>query len=159
MLGRHELHLDDPEPDLAMDSRVAGDLNVHLLHNQAEREITPSLLLVSDEPRIVEAWDTLGGEPRALAVHRNVSETTRFDLPLVPGASALLTTRPLQGDAPEAPRPRSLTSIGREVRPATGDRARECGLVEAATSEVREHTYTPPQVPATFICVRWRSWG
>lgn len=150
VLGRHELHLDDPEPDLAMDSRVAGDLNVHLLHNQAEREITPSLLLVSDEPRIVETWDTLGGEPRVLAVHRNVSETTRFDLPLVPGASALLTTRPLQGDAPEVPRPRSLTSIGREVRAQRLEIVRESVITEAGDLEVREHTYTPPQVPADF---------
>lgn len=150
VVGRHELQLDEPEPDLAMDSRAAGDVSVHLLHNQSDRPIAPCLLLVSDEPRIVEAWDTLAGEPRVLAVHQNVSETTRIELALEPGESALITTRPREGEAPDVPRPLRLTSIGREVRAHRLEIVRESVITEAGDLEVREHTYVPPQVPADF---------
>jgi len=150
VVGRHELQLDTAEPDLAMDSRVAGDVGVHLLHNQADREIVPRLMLVSEQPRLVEYWDTLTGEPCSLAVHRDVSESTSFELPLGPGASALLTTRPLQDEALEIERPPKLSSIGREVRAQRLEVVRESVITEAGDLEVREHSYTPEQVPADF---------
>lgn len=150
VVGRYELQLDDPEPDLAMDSRVAGAVGVHLLHNQGERTLVAQLMLVSEQPRIVEARDTLTGEASVLAVHEDVSDATHFELSLTPGASALLTTRPLETAPPEIQRRPALTVVGRETRAQRLEIIRECVVTAAGDLEVRENRYTPAQVPADF---------
>ncbi|MBD3292198.1 MAG: hypothetical protein GF393_04695, partial [Armatimonadia bacterium] len=95
LIGRYELQLDNSQSRLAMTSRAAGDVGAHLLHNQGEREMQASLMLVNERPRVVERWQTLSGEATVLAVHREVSDPTLFTVTLLPGESALLTTRPL----------------------------------------------------------------
>ncbi len=150
VIGRHELQLDSPEPDLAMCSRVAGDVSVHLLHNEGDRDITLRLMFVSEDRRIVEQWDTLTGRARVIAVHENVSESTSFSLPLRSGESALITTRPLTGAAPEVEREPSLRRITNEVRAQGIEVVREAVITAEGDLHIRRVGYTPEQIPADF---------
>jgi len=150
VIGRYELQLDHPEPDLAMASRTAGEAAVHLLHNQGEREMRVRLMLVSEEARVVEQWDTLAREPSVLAVHQEVSDSTHFGLVLAAGESALITTRPRGRDVPEVPGQTRLTAIGSEVRAQGIEVVREVIITDAGDLEVRESAYVPEQIPADF---------
>lgn len=150
VVGRYELQLDSPQPDLMVSSRAAGEVGVHLLHNQGERAIEPKLMLTADEPRVVELRDSLTGEVRLLAVHREVSETTTFSLKLLPGASALITTCPIEGDPPIAPRKMALMAISTEVRAQSLEIVREHVITAEGDLQVREAAYVPAEVPADF---------
>ncbi len=150
VIGRYELQLDHSEPDLAMASRNAGEVAVHLLHNQGAREIHARLMLVSETPRVIEHWDTLAGEPAVIALHHEVNEPTYFELPLAPGGSALITTRPLRGEVEEPPKRLKLTVVGREVRAQGIEIVREVVITAAGELEVRENAYVPEQIPADF---------
>lgn len=98
--GRFELHLQHPQPELRVASRVHGDTDVHLIQNDAADEMTADFWVAGEQPRIVERWDTLAGECVPIAVHDNISDVTNFELKLLPGECVLLTTRPLEGDPP-----------------------------------------------------------
>ena len=93
--GRFELQPQEPQPDLRIASRVRGDVAVHLLHNEGEAELEARLMVINEEPRLIERWDTVTGEARVLAVHEDIAEGTDFTVMLCPGESVLLTTRPL----------------------------------------------------------------
>lgn len=149
VIGRHEIQLHSPEPDLSMCSRVAGDLGVHLLHNESEEEMRLRLLLVNNQQRIVERWDTLTGEPRVIAVHTEVSEPTYFTLELLPGDSALIMTRPMD-EAAEVEREPVLRHRGSEVRAQALEILREAIITEEGDLQIREASYVPEQAPADF---------
>lgn len=150
VMGRYELQLDSPEHELAISSRVAGEVGVHLLHNQGERELDAKLMLVSERPRVVERWNTLTSTPRAIAVHEEVSDPTYFTLRLGAGESALVTTRPAEGEAPEVQAEPTMLRIGMEVRAQRLQVVREAVITAAGDLEVREGAYVPEQVPADF---------
>ncbi len=150
VIGRYELQLDAPQPDLAMASRAAGEVAVHLLHNESDREIEPRLMLVSDERRVVELWDTLAGEARVIAVHEEVNEPTYLSVALPPGGSALVTTRPLRGAPPVVEDEPNLRRIGGEVRAQGIEIVREVIITDSGDLEVREAAYTPDAIPADF---------
>ncbi len=150
VIGRYELQLDRPQTDLAMASRRAGDVAVHLLHNQGEREMSARLMLVNEDARVVEQWDTLTGEPTVIAVHREVNEPTYFEVDLAPGGSALLTTRPPRARGEEPAKRLSLAVIGREVRAQGIEIIREVVITTAGDLEVRAGAYVPEQIPADF---------
>ncbi len=150
VIGRLELQLDRPEPDLVMSSRIAGDMLVHILHNEGEREIDARLMLVSDRRRIAELWDTLIGEPLVVAVHEEISDPTYFSLRLPPGASALITTRPPHGAAPGVAEEPSLLRINTEVRARSIEVVREAVITAEGDLELRDVSYVPDQIPADF---------
>lgn len=150
VIGRYELQVDTTEGDLAMSSRAAGDIGVHLLHNEGEREIKPRLMLVSEQPRIVEQWKTLAGEPRVIAVHEEISDPTTFTLTLEPGESALIITRPLgqvQVEVEDAP---SLLRVGSEVRAQSIEVVREAIITAEGDLEIRDVSCVPDEIPADF---------
>ena len=151
VIGRYELQLDHAEPDLAMASRTAGEVAVHLLHNQGARALPARLMLVSEDARVVEHWDTLAGEARVVALHREVNEPTYFEVDLAPGGSALITTRPPRAEGEEPPpRPLHLAVVGREVRAQGIEIVREVVITDGGDLEVLEGAYVPEQIPADF---------
>jgi len=68
---------------------------VHLVHNEGESELDTRLMIISDQPRLVETWDTVTGAASRVACHEKVAEPTYVPVSLCPGESLLLTTRPL----------------------------------------------------------------
>jgi hypothetical protein len=151
LIGRYELQLDNSQNELAMASRVAGDLGVHLLHNEGDRDLEARLMLVNERQRVVEHWSTTAGDAEVLAIHEEVSDPTLFTIKLLPGESALVTTRPLGGDedisVAEQP---SLLSVGSEVRAQSVEVIREAVITAEGDLEVREVTYTPDSIPSDF---------
>ncbi|MGD9497459.1 MAG: hypothetical protein AB7Y46_14255, partial [Armatimonadota bacterium] len=92
----------------------------------------------------------LAGEPRVIALHEQVSESTYFRVALPPGQSALITTRPLEGAPPAIEVEPVLARVGGEVRAQRLEVVREVVITQAGGLEVRERPYTPAQVPADF---------
>ncbi|MGC9319270.1 MAG: hypothetical protein ACP5KN_14655, partial [Armatimonadota bacterium] len=150
VIGRYELQLDEPRPELSMASRAAGDYAVHFMLNESDAEIRPRLMLVSDRPREVLLWDTLTSRQRVIAVHDEVSEPTYFTVPLGGWASALVITRPLGDARAGAAAEPSLLRITSEVRAQSIEVVREAVITTAGDLEVREHAYTPRHLPADF---------
>ncbi|MGI5818443.1 MAG: glycosyl hydrolase [Armatimonadota bacterium] len=150
VIGRYELQLDDPAHELVIASRAADDVGVHLLHNEGQQELDARLMLVSEEPRIVERWDTLSGAPRVIAVHHEVSEPTYFGVHLLSGESALITTRPGGDASVDATSEPSLVHIGSEVRAQSIEVIRESVITASGDLEIRDVSYVPDSVPADF---------
>jgi len=114
--GRFEVQPEAPLPDLRIASRVCGEAVVHLLHNEGTDDLDARLMVINDQPRVIERWDRISGVAEVTAVHEYVAEPTYFNVNLRPGASMLLTTRPLSGEAPSVkPEP-----VPRKVRVTTG---------------------------------------
>ncbi|GEM_PF-852853 len=151
VLGRYEVQLDAPEPDLVMSSRVAGDIGVHLLHNQGSAAVGPRLMLVSEQPRVVERWDTLTSTSKPIAVHDEVSEPTYFTIALEGGESALITTRPDSGESTAVEKAPEPVRIGQEVRAQGIEVVRRSVITAAGDLEVLESSYVPEELPADFI--------
>ncbi len=149
-VGRYELQHDAAQPELRIASRRAGDLNVHLLHNEGDEAIEPTMMLVNESPRIVERWDTLAGRPRALVVHDEVSDATNFPLRIEPGESVLLVTRPPGPEVPAPERRPVLKHVGSEVRAQSIEVLREFVITTDGDLEIRENIYTPDRLPADF---------
>ncbi|MFO8080682.1 MAG: glycosyl hydrolase [Armatimonadota bacterium] len=150
VIGRYELQLENPLGELGMSSRTAGDLSVHLLHNESGREIKPRLMLVSEIARAVEWWEPSHGTARVLAVHDEVSEPTHFTVALGPGASALIITRPIGSEPVEVEEQPALLSIGSEVRAQALEVVSEAVITASGDLEIRETSYVPEAVPADF---------
>lgn len=149
VIGRHELQLDDPEPELTMSSRVAGGVGVHLMHNEGADDLTLRLLLVNDEPRAVEQWDTLNATSRVVAVHSEVNEPTYFTVEMIAGESLLLITRPAEEDDEVAHEP-ELIPRGSEVRAQGLEIVSEAVITEEGDLQLRSRPYTPEETPADF---------
>jgi len=150
VIGRYELQVDGTHGELGMSSRVAGDIGVHLLHNESDREIEPRLMLVSEIPRVIERWETQVGEPRVVAVHEEIPESTSFAVKLGPGESALITTRPLDGEPPEVDDQPSLLRVGSEVRAQSIEVIEEVVITADGDLVVREVSFVPDAAPADF---------
>ncbi|MFW5868842.1 MAG: hypothetical protein ACOCX2_13550, partial [Armatimonadota bacterium] len=131
-------------------SRVNGDVGVHLLHNESDQEIEPKLMLVSEDRRIVQRWDTLTNEPRVIAMHEEVSESTYFTVKLGPGESALITTSLPGGEAVEVEEAPQLLRAGSEVRAQSIEVIEEAVITADGDLELREVSYVPDAIPSDF---------
>ncbi len=148
--GRYELQVDTAEGELALASRVADEVGVHLLHNEGDAELDAQLMLISEEPRVVEHWDTISGVTRVLATHEEVSDPTSFTLTFRAGEAALITTRPLTGEVPETDEEPSLVRVATEVRAQSIEVVRQFVINAAGDIEIREATHVPDEIPSDF---------
>ena len=120
--GRTRIGSEKPLEGVRLMTRAVDDVTLHLLVNERREEAACPLLLTSDVPLRLEAWDPDTGRRETLADHEDVTDTTEVDVTLGPFGSVVLVAMP--PDALEEPaaddRP-DLISTG-EVGRATIER-------------------------------------
>lgn len=75
-------------------TRAVGETTLHLLVNERDEEVACELLLASETPLRLEAWDPDTGKRHVLADHEEVTEATEVDLTLGPFGSVVLVALP-----------------------------------------------------------------
>lgn len=109
-VGRYVLEPLEPTPELRVSSRWLDDRTwLHLLFNEGGEDLRTRLAVVFEEPLLVERWNLLTGECRAVVRHETPSEPTSFEVRLSPGEATVLVSRVLhEGDASPGRSPKPL---------------------------------------------------
>lgn len=153
--GRYVLAAHGLVPDLRLASRWLTESTwVHLLFNEGMQDLTCRLEVTSESPVIVERWDPLSGEQRAVGQHRGGPDPFRLSLTLAPGElTVLATSPPEEAAAPQISkgRPRPIYAVAKPERIVVVER---CLLRDGAM--VQQSVNDPVAAPAFG---RWADLG
>lgn len=100
LVGRYSVQPADIVSDLRLSVRDLDDAQVSFLLNEGAEVAAFELDIVAGTPSYLEQWDAADGTRHLIAVHDEVSETTRVVVQLRPAESALLVLSPQQHEPP-----------------------------------------------------------